>query len=755
MFLWALLVVLFVRTSSGHANGALACDLRNVDIGDITYDKNCKDVIDSSKLSISCENCKMPRTKSPQPSTDYTIRSGDTADPSQDTLTYIPDTTMPIYLRTLKFEKLWRGLHLMVSKGETGTAVGRWELPYDLQGDFQVHPNCKGTLTHIRGDVKKARNVFWFSTPPAGTGDINFHTMLKYGFQGEGNFYWPGKPLVLKEGAVGGDAKKPAFGSLYKSGVMQIADTQSSDKGMCFDPNAEKEEENEEEEEEEDDRKPCRTWHGKKSKCESKSRCRWKSSKDKCKDRNAFGEDSSDDVNISAAARFHAPSSWIRFTSLAAGLSFVRSRTSLVVSFGLIMMLQPASAHNWINQASRADPDTDYEGKGCPPKNEGKVHIHVNAGQDFQVEWSVGHGKRGEPHYWRMFYEENIKKAAFASNSVLDNYLKNAPASSKLEGAKYRRIHMGADKRKEFGDAVKDELSEIDSNMIKTRKKTKANDKFKQELSAAQSKNDLRFEHDDNTFIHVSKFPAVNVEYQQDHEFTNMRVPEGTKPGKVILMWNWKGNTDCINIQVYDKSITVDKKLIYAGKKITASGKTEPPTPKTYKFKRIDHCRVPNPTNVRNCRIVTTDVKACMDDCKKAGIESCDAVAVVPAKNPPNKWPFEVLGDGLLPPQCQQLNTQPGDYVCFSVKPVKVGEDKEKRLVFPVRDQLNPGFYSTCFDLVESDDHADGAKAERLEFAFGGQCVSCNDIGPFSYSDTTFIKWEDKLIPEDKCQICP
>jgi hypothetical protein len=399
------------------------------------------------------------------------------------------------------------------------------------------------------------------------------------------------------------------------------------------------------------------------------------------------------------------------------------------------------------------DPEVDYEGNGCPSGND-KTHIHVAVGQNFQVEWSVGHGKRQFPHYWRMFHKDKMSSASRASESTLDNYLRRAPANSKMVGDDYRRIHMGAARRPEFGATVRDSLSRIDPKMIAGRKKTKANDKFKQELTSSQRARDQRVEYDNGMFIHVSKFPASPVEYQQDHELTHMRVPKGTKPGKIVLMWNWKGNKDCINIQAYPENQPVASELIHAGRPISSNGRTEPPTPVTYKYKRLDHCRIPNPSKVRDCKIVSNDVQECMNACNRAGYANCQAVAVVPAENPRNKFPFNVLGDSLLPTECQSLNTQPGDYVCYSSIPTKQEGDKEKRFVFAETDAMNPGFYGTCWDRVESDNYADGAQGPRLDHRVSGQCRKCSDTGPFSFNDNSVIRWEDKLIPESSCQAC-
>jgi hypothetical protein len=177
------------------SKGAPGCDYRNFKIGNETYDLT--DIIDG-KLNKECAGCIMPWTKSVVKSSYYVWRTGGGRDISKDPpKTYIPDSVMPLYLFTTDLDKLWAGIHLSAYQTEAPFEnVGGWEFPPDQP----FHEECNGrALTHGDGLPKLIKTVFYFKTPPKGTGEIKFHALLKQGYQGTGYFYWPAVDLVLTE----------------------------------------------------------------------------------------------------------------------------------------------------------------------------------------------------------------------------------------------------------------------------------------------------------------------------------------------------------------------------------------------------------------------------------------------------------------------------------------------------------------------------------------------------------------------------
>lgn len=832
MFRWVLLLaVSWISTAA--QNGVSVCDMRGFKIGHETYDPECLRPEDPTKLSIACKACMMPWAQSPEFSEDYTIRTGDEQELQNDPDTYTPGALMPIYLRTLKLEKKWAGLHIVATKGEEGDAVGDWELPNELKQDFQILPKCP-VLTHKHQRQKLIRTILWFRAPPAGTGEIVFQTLLKQGYQGRGNFYYPAKKLVLQEASSGTEAPTPStlvspdeYGFAATTGAADVEACFEEDEdggttgggggggcckaktATCFacqenvkvakycDRNpktdgcegtgrlremedfiscdaycASKEQScigawednkndcvdflavescNTDFTQEypntsdmcchcEDERTSCRTFG--KEKCKKKNRCDWRNGKERCDDlRDNFAINETYINQTSSASSSAQTLNWIPLTTLAIASLLRSDSPGMLASFGLLSILPYTSAHNWINHKSRADPETAYEGSGCPSNNM-KNHITVNPGQLFQIEWSVGHGGRGQPHYWRMFKRSKESQASNANSKDLDTYLDSAPNNAKLETqtGPWRRIHMGASKRSKLGDVVSSANEiKLDSVMIKSRKKTKANDKFKQELTSNQKARDVRAEYNDGTFVSVTRFPAVDVEFQQDHEVTNIRVPEFAGTGSFVLMWNWKNNRDCINIEVIDHA-TVDDDLRYTGKIPTSTGRTKPPTPAVYTTKRTEHCQYSVPTKVHDCKVANSGAGSCVKDCKADGIDECSAVAIVPWKIS-STWPFKVLGD-LVPNECQTLPANDGDMICFSLKPgLDPSEGPPQRLI--TRDSLDATFHGTCIDLFEGTP----ASQERRDHEVGGQCLECLDTNPLSHEDFQSIKWSDKLIP--------
>ena len=131
-------------------------------------------------------------------SDDYTLRSGNTADPSQDTAAYVPSSFMHIYVKVLAAGKKYGGLLLHAIDAQ-GVVVGEFNIPAKNNHPFWTPNNCPGAVLHATGNLKPYLAEMLYQTPPAGTGTITFQALIKRGEANTGEFYHPQSDLVLTE----------------------------------------------------------------------------------------------------------------------------------------------------------------------------------------------------------------------------------------------------------------------------------------------------------------------------------------------------------------------------------------------------------------------------------------------------------------------------------------------------------------------------------------------------------------------------
>jgi len=131
-------------------------------------------------------------------SNDYTLRSGNTVDLSQDTTTYVPSTFMHIYVKVLTAGRKYAGLLLHAIDAQ-GAVVGEFNIPAKNNHPFWTPANCPGAVLHATGNLKPYLAEILYQTPPAGTGTITFQALIKRGEANTGEFYHPKVDLVLSE----------------------------------------------------------------------------------------------------------------------------------------------------------------------------------------------------------------------------------------------------------------------------------------------------------------------------------------------------------------------------------------------------------------------------------------------------------------------------------------------------------------------------------------------------------------------------
>ena len=123
----------------------------------------------------------MSWTAKPVLSSAYSLRSGNGPDTSQDVTEYQPDKWMTITLKTLEYDKKFRGL-LLHADNAVNVKVGEWGLPESSDYGFWHPPVCgPRTVLHSGAVIKSFTNHFRFKSPSKGTGKITFKALVKVG----------------------------------------------------------------------------------------------------------------------------------------------------------------------------------------------------------------------------------------------------------------------------------------------------------------------------------------------------------------------------------------------------------------------------------------------------------------------------------------------------------------------------------------------------------------------------------------------
>ena len=127
------------------------------------------------------------------------------------------------------------------------------------------------------------------------------------------------------------------------------------------------------------------------------------------------------------------------FSALSGGTA--RTLSLSLLSVAILSHVTPrAFAHNWVwnpltrsrNLASMTQP--------CKNRATQLPGIHVNRGQEFEVEWSSGHG--GEQARFTLVAAEDESKLAHASRSAMNKVRDAAPASAFLTNPRWNKRHL-------------------------------------------------------------------------------------------------------------------------------------------------------------------------------------------------------------------------------------------------------------------------------------------------------------------------
>ena len=89
--------------------------------------------------------------------------------------------------------------------------------------------------------------------------------------------------------------------------------------------------------------------------------------------------------------------------------------------------LPRAAAHNWMwSPSSRASQASTT--KPCRPKRSHIPDVHVNPGQEFEVEWATGHGENPNSgaHYFTIVKAEHEPMLVLVGKNVIEDYINSA-----------------------------------------------------------------------------------------------------------------------------------------------------------------------------------------------------------------------------------------------------------------------------------------------------------------------------------------
>jgi hypothetical protein len=115
---------------------------------------------------------------------------------------------------------------------------------------------------------------------------------------------------------------------------------------------------------------------------------------------------------------------------------------SMMVSL-MMVSLPGADAHNWLGNPSRATLSSVT--KPCQRRIGDQPHVQVVANQQFQMEWSVGHGEPTSAKYFYFvtLHADDYNKLYEATTADFDTYVREAPNSAyKYNGTMWKKRHL-------------------------------------------------------------------------------------------------------------------------------------------------------------------------------------------------------------------------------------------------------------------------------------------------------------------------
>jgi hypothetical protein len=528
-------------------------------------------------------------------------------------------------------------------------------------------------------------------------------------------------------------------------------------------------------------------------------------------------------ANAAAAVRGSPPIAAGALALLALAVAGASASPSPPVSLGpvaslpgliLIVLAQLAptvSAHNWINNPTSRTVGLSKLAP-CPAKpNASSISFVAQQGVPFGVEWSTGHPNTFT--YFIVVAAEDESKLGLATDSVINDYISSAPASSSSSGGSflsdklYDKTHVrwkpasGAPQGDRSGGALptpgtgdgewyQKRLVSGDATYFSRPGDWRCSrlKGFRTAAECAAKNTEIaQYEYIPAGVQHDRRVSYASVKYPwllfaakykhvykrpQDYDVAQLMLPaDRFAAGSYVMQFQWRGYYDCFDIVLAPGSSGGDG----------GSGTSPPPPPpvvvKEQQWVKTEHCAYPSGSfEFKNnkkykCAVVPAngDVSQCITNCN--ALNGCNAINIVPVTNPPLvrfqddvNVPYTKKACKMSTIASAAAKVGSGALVCYGFAAPDTPDVGE---AFAVSDDPRDAvFYSTCYSKVEvtrvvssnaGDDDARGDPDPPAplpaKWRFGDQCVACEDAWANSASALPLMRAPTWTIAEE-CRRC-
>jgi hypothetical protein len=708
----------------------------------------------------------------------YTLRTGDGCAVSADPTSYIPGQFTSIHLRTHKYKGQFRGF-LMYATDAAGKRVGDWHLDWPNSNMFwKPEGPCQNiSLMHLDGSEKYYHHEFKFIAPPAGTGTIEFHTLIKRGEANTGEFYYANmKNLVLAEGStstytttwiegVAGSSctstctaankvcdatlLNNAFkwaGALQKDVLMSVgcaataltsdtAITVSKDLGWCTYPSP---------------------LVGQTSdSCNSVPTTGTPICPCGSAGLPSFGPNVPppetaclNTFMVMGSASKYSSSALSFFLVLLTG-AFVNHNKQSNLLLTLVCVLFCAytvQAHNWVYAVSRSfNQASTY--KPCRPKVNDVPHWQINQKQEFTMEWATGHDHY---FYFTVVHAEDILLLENTTQNDLDNYIKGCASTDDYMAGKtaapgrWAKQHINRNPSLTSAISTVDQVGVYEKNISqgdpayipRHPKFGPYNNEVRWVYKTAYTMRDKRcsyFNANLPYIVAVHRFVQVDTVMSRAGDRDTARftidlsaghVARHGLSGQYLVQYLWRGYFDCADVELFPDTIPVTD---IGGRAL----RTDEP-----QWNKVDHCQFEEVQGLEtSCSEVVTNANRCLKSC--VANVNCGGVNVVPMWLPKTVYPLFSNRVGIPwdnMGRCSQskfVDLSRNARVCYGVSPRLPNNTHSMYSV--TDDPEDPLFYATCFikrsqwtfDLSLGNSTGATLKPIPPAWAYKDKCVDC------------------------------
>jgi len=712
----------------------------------------------------------------------YTLRTADSCDPTTDPTTYVPGQFMSIHLRTHQYKGQFRGLLIYATDGAKNR-VGDWKFDWPNSNMFWLPGGeCQNrSLMHLNGAEKYYHHEFKFKGPNAGTGPIEFHTLIKRGEANLGEFYFANldKNLMLNEGSA------TSAGDVWVEGAAGTSCTQTcTAAGKTCDATL---------------LNNAKNWAGalqvdvlKTVGCASppltsdtavsitRDQAGWCTYPSPLAPAGTAACDAaatSDTTPVCPCGSAGVPSFGAVVPPAATAclnyqvlLSPAAKASSNVVTLVLALLTgsflgqrkqgsflltlvcvlfcaYTVQAHNWVYAVSRSfNQASTY--KPCRPRVTDAPHWQINQGQTFNMEWATGHDHY---FYFTVVRAEHILELENTTQRDLDNYITACGAAQDYMRTKtanpnfWHKQHMNhqptpGDQGLAMADRApifQKNISATDPEYIQRHEKfgTYGNE-VRWLYNPKYYQDDKRCSYYNAQFPHifaVHRFVQVETVASRagDRDIARFTIElsdsaQGQPQGQFLIQYLWRGYFDCADIDLFPNTTVV---TAIGGRPLRAD---EP------QWNKVDHCQFEEVQNLETgCSEVVTNADRCLKAC--VANVNCLGVNAVPLWLPQTVYPLfsNRVGIPWTSPNGMMRGCDRGTFeglgrnakVCYGVNPRQANNTHSMYSV--TDDPEDPLFYATCF-IKRSQWAFDLSLGNTTviipvppAWNFGGKCVDC------------------------------